>query len=150
MDDIHLVGPDKRYIETIKEELASHYRIKDLGPSSNYLGLEISQNLESGTLTISQEKYISSVLTAHGMADSSITYTSMEARIVLGKARSEYQSTQEFKMNYQSMLGSIIYIMLQTWPDIVYAILKLSQFSSNLTEQHLQALKRVLRYLKGT
>ena len=150
VDDIHLIGPDKPYIKTIKEELASHYRIKDLGPSSNYLGLEITRDLESGILTISQKKYIESVLEAHGMADCKSASTPMEAGIVLGKAGAEHQSTQEFKTNYQSMLGSIMYIMLQTRPDIAYAISKLSQFSSNPTEQHLQALKRVLRYLKGT
>ena len=150
MDDIHLIGPDKPYIETIKEELASHYRIKDLGPSSNYLGLEITRDLESGTLTISQKKYIESVLEAHGMADSKSAPTPMEAGILLEKAESEYKATQEFKTNYQSMLGSIMYIMLQTRPDIAYAISKLSQFSSNPTERHYQALKRVLRYLKGT
>ena len=74
----------------------------------------------------------------------------MKAEIVLRKTKAEHQSTQKFKMNYQSMLGSIMYIMLQTQPDIVYIILKLSQFSSNLTEQHLQTLKHVLHYLKGT
>ena len=84
------------------------------------------------------------------MADSSTAYTPMEAGAVLGKAGSEYQATQEFKTNYQSMLGSIMYIMLQTRPDIAYAISKLSQFSSNPTERHFQALKRVLQYLKGT
>ena len=149
VDDIHLIGLDKPYIETIKEELASHYRIKDLGPSSNYLGLEITQDLENRTLTISQKKYIESVFEAYGMADCSSTPTPMEAGIVLKKAGAEHQSTQKFKTNYQSMLGSNMYTMLQTRPDIAYAIAKLSQFSSNPTEQHYQALKRVLRYLKG-
>ena len=48
------------------------------------------------------------------------------------------------------MLGSIMYIMLQTRPDIAYAVSKLSQYSSKPNEKHLQALKRVLRYLSGT
>ena len=150
VDDIHLIGLDKPYIEMIKEKLTSHYRIKDLGPSSNYLGLEITQDLENRTLTISQKKYIESVFEAYGMADCSSTPTPMEAGIVLKKAGAEHQSTQKFKTNYQSMLGSNMYTMLQTRPDIAYAIAKLSQFSSDPTEQHYQALKRVLRYLKGT
>ena len=70
------------------------------------------------------------------MADCKSAPTPMEAGIVLQKAELEYQMTQEFKTNYQSMLGSIMYIMLQTQPDIAYTILKLSQFSSNPTEQH--------------
>ena len=75
------------------------------------------------------------------MADCKFTPTLMKAEIVLEKAESGYQAMQEFKMNYQLMLGSIMYIMLQTQPDIVYTILKLSQFSSNPTEQHYQVLK---------
>ena len=46
------------------------------------------------------------------MVDCKFTPTLMEAGIVLEKAESEYQATQEFKMNYQLMLGSIMYIML--------------------------------------
>lgn len=150
VNNIHLIDSDKQYIEFIKKQLASHYWIKDLRPSSNYLELEIAQNLNIRTLIISQKKYIDSVLTAHEMVNCSSASTPMKARIVLGKAGAEHQTTQKFKTNYQSMLGSIMYIMLQTWPDIAYAISKLSQFSSNPTEQHLQALKRVLQYLKGT
>ena len=75
------------------------------------------------------------------MADCKSASTPMEAGIVLGKAGAEHRSMQEFKTNYQSMLGSIMYIMLQTQPDIAYAISKLSQFSSNPTERHYQALK---------
>ena len=150
VNDIHLIEPDKQYIETIKKELASHYWIKNLRLSSNYLELKITRNRENRTLTISQKKYISSVLAAHRMTDCSSVFTFMKAEMVLGKTEAEHESMQEFKMNYQSMLGSIMYIMLQTRPDIAYAISKLSQFSSNLTKQHLQALKRVLRYLKGT
>ena len=75
------------------------------------------------------------------MADCKSAPTPMKAGILLEKAESEYQATQEFKTNYQLMLGSIMYIMLQTRPDIAYAISKLSQFSSNPTERHYQALK---------
>ena len=70
------------------------------------------------------------------MADCKSAPTPIKARIVLEKAESEYQVTQEFKINYQLMLESIMYIMLQIQPDIAYTISKLSQFSSNSTEQH--------------
>ena len=150
VDDIHLIGPDKEYIDSVKANIASHYKIKDLGPTVSYLGLEISRNRANRTLTISQKTYVESVLEAHGMADCKPALTPMETGIVLQKSDEEYTPSQDFTTRYQSMLSSIIYIMLQTRPDIAYTVSKLSQYSSKPNEKHLQALKQVLRYLSGT
>ena len=51
---------------------------------------------------------------------------------------------------YQSAVGALMYAMLGTRPDIAYAITSLSQFSNNPGYVHWIALKRVLRYLRGT
>ncbi|KAA6409398.1 MAG: hypothetical protein FRX48_06951 [Lasallia pustulata] len=150
VNDIHLIGPDKEYINLVKANMASHYKIKDLGPTVSYLGLEISRNQANRTLTISQKLYIKSVLEAHGMADCKPALTPMETGIVLQRSDEEYTLSQDFTTRYQSMLGSIIYIMLQTQPDIAYAVSKLSQYSSKPNEKHLQALKLILWYLSGT
>ena len=48
------------------------------------------------------------------------------------------------------MIGSVMYAMLCTCPDLAYAIQQLSQFNSNPTNVHLQAAKRVFRYTQGT
>ena len=112
MNNIHLIEPNKQYIETIKKKLASHYWIKDLRLSSNYLELKITQNWENRTLTISQKKYINSVLAAHRIMNCSFIFIFMKAEMVLRKAEVEHESMQKFKMNYQSMLGLIMYIML--------------------------------------
>jgi hypothetical protein len=58
-------------------------------------------------------------------------------------------STMEIKQ-YQAMVGSLVYAMLCTRPDLAYAIQQLSQFSPNPTNAHFQAAKRVFRYLQGT
>ena len=50
---------------------------------------------------------------------------------------------------YGEMVGSLIYIMSATRPDLCFVVLKLSQFMSNLTEAHLGLVKHVLRYIKG-
>jgi hypothetical protein len=54
------------------------------------------------------------------------------------------------KVPYQSAVGALMYAMLGTRPDIAFAVTKLSQFSQNPGPAHWKALKRVLRYLKGT
>ena len=51
---------------------------------------------------------------------------------------------------YQQIIGSVMYLVSGTRPDLAYTITHLSQFGSDPTKTHLSAAKRVLRYLKGT
>ena len=51
---------------------------------------------------------------------------------------------------YRSAVGSLMYVMVATRPDLAYAVGALSQFMANPSEEHVIAAKRVLRYLKGT
>ena len=58
---------------------------------------------------------------------------------------------EPFKRNeYQSAVGSLMYLTVCTRPDIAYAENYLARFNSNPQKMHWTALKRVLRYLKGT
>ena len=51
---------------------------------------------------------------------------------------------------YASVVGSLIYVMLCTRPDIHYVVRLVSRYQSNPGEAHWKAVKRILRYLKGT
>jgi hypothetical protein len=51
---------------------------------------------------------------------------------------------------YQSMIGSLIYVMTATRPDIAYAIVVLSWFNHDLSNEHMKALRRVFQYLNST
>ena len=51
---------------------------------------------------------------------------------------------------YQSAIGSLLYLSVDTRPDITYAVSNFARFSAMPTKQHLIALKRVICYLKGT
>jgi hypothetical protein len=51
---------------------------------------------------------------------------------------------------YQSAIGSLMYAMIRTRPNLAHAVGVLSQFSANPGEEHWSAIKRVLRYLVGT
>ena len=53
-------------------------------------------------------------------------------------------------MPYAKVIGSLMYAALQTQPDIAFAVQHLSQYTSNPAQEHWTAVKRVLRYLKGT
>ena len=54
------------------------------------------------------------------------------------------------QQQYQSIIGSLMYLSVSSRPDITYSVSTLARFSSQPNNQHWTALKRVLRYLKGT
>lgn len=60
------------------------------------------------------------------------------------------KASPEVIQEYQSMVRSIMYPMIQTRPDICYAVTILSRYNHNPNAKHIAAVKRVLRYLKGT
>jgi hypothetical protein len=58
------------------------------------------------------------------------------------------QSNPSMQRHYQSMVGSLMYTMLRSRPNICFSINKLSQFGSNPDEEHLTAAVHILQYLK--
>ena len=60
------------------------------------------------------------------------------------------QSTLDLRSQYQQVIGSLLYIMLGTRPDIAYAVTKLSQNAANPSEEHLSRAYYICRYLAGT
>jgi hypothetical protein len=60
------------------------------------------------------------------------------------------KSTPDLHSKYQQVIGSLLYIMLGTRPDIAYAVTKLSQYATNPSEEHLSRAYYICRYLAGT
>ena len=54
------------------------------------------------------------------------------------------------KIPYASTIGSLMYVMLYTRPDIVLAVSITSRYQSNPNEEHWIAVKNILKYLRRT
>jgi len=61
----------------------------------------------------------------------------------------EREVNPQMRTLIQQIIGSLLYIMLRTHPDIAFAVTKLAQFAATYKE-HLDKAKYVLRYLAGT
>lgn len=85
-----------------------------------------------------------------GMEDCNPTTTPAEPQIRLEKSSSTFEATAVDRLRYQSAVGSLIYAMLGSSPDISYPVAKVRQFSVNPNSTHLTAVKRMFRYLAGT
>lgn len=153
VDDILLASNDVSYLMDIKSWLSSNFEMKDMGEAAYILGIKISRNREKRLLSLSQETYIENVLKRFHMH----TAKPMDTPICKGEALSKNmcpKSQEDIEdmrtIPYASAIGSLMYAMLCTRPDICYAVGLVSRFQSNPGKAHWKAVKRILRYLRGT
>jgi hypothetical protein len=151
VDDMNLLGNNLPHIQQVKSHLNDHFSITDLGDTSYFLGLHITRDRSKRQLHLDQHKYIGDVLTRFQMEECNPAFTPFPTGCVLQKNNSPVDDNDpDFIRQYQSIVGSLMYAMLGTRPDIAFAVNKLSQFGSNPDQSHLKAARHVLRYMKGT
>ena len=127
--------------------------MKDLGEASCILGIQIYKDRSKRLIGLSQSVYIDKVLKRFSMSNSKKGMVSM----VLGKSLSKAGCplTREarnymHRIPYASTIGSIMYVMFCTCPDVAYALSMTSRFQSDPGESHWTAVKNILKYLRRT
>jgi hypothetical protein len=151
VDDLLIVGPHIGQINQLKQALNKRFHMEDLGPCNYYLGMKITRDRPNRTIKLSQKGYIEKVIKDAGLWECNTKYsTPMESSQVHMVRETEQQATDEEKKVYQGRVGSLMYAMLGTRPDIAFAVSVISRFSSNPNRHHLKAVNRILKYLRGT
>ena len=148
VDDLILITKSEDEMHDVKSKLATEFKMKDLGKLHYCLGITIEQDEDHKWLMIHQRHYIRSILEKYGMTDAKTVSTPADLSVKLEKIDSNSKAVDQTM--YQSMVGSLLYAAIATRPDIAQAVGVVSKYNSNPTEAHLTAVKRVLRYLKGT
>jgi transposase InsO family protein len=147
VDDIVFFAKSKEAITKAKSWLRDEFKMVDLGDLKLFLGMQITRDRTRRTLFLGQERYTQKILERCKMESCHGCKTPMDTKLVLTKPNDEeIVGTVE----YQSLVGSIMYAMLGTRPDIAYAVSTLSKFNSCPAPEHHAAAKRVLRYLQET
>ena len=144
VDDLLIAGNQLSEVEELKKDLGKRFEMSDCGQLKSFLGMKIENSIKG--LKLSQEASIERVLQKFGMTDCNSVKTPMEKGIQLNPKT----DTEFFEEPYRELLGSLMYIMLCVRPDICFAVGYMGRFQQNPSDQHWQALKRILRYLQGT
>jgi hypothetical protein len=150
VDDLLIAGASKSDITALKDKLKERFKMSDLGACHFYLGMEVIRDRPRRTLRLSQEAYLRKALEDHNMGNCNKTQTPMETSSRLIPAEPGYNADPLLRRAYQSAVGSLMYAMLGTRPDLAYAVSVISRFSSNPTTAHMSAVKRVFRYIQQT
>jgi hypothetical protein len=144
VDDIILTGDDQVGRIHIKSKLAKEFEIKELGSLKYFLGMEFARSNKG--LVVSQRKYVLDLLEETGMSECKPAATPMESDL---KSWEKIEGVPVDKGRYQRLVGKLIYLA-HTRPDISFAVGVVSQFMHDPCVYHLEAVMRILRYLKGT
>ena len=147
VDDILLASKSDKRLAEVKATLADEFHMKDMGELHHFLGVKIIQRHETGEIWMGQSVYTRNVLEKLGMTNSKPMPTPVDVSTKLVKGD---DSKKVDKAEYQSMVGSLLYLSTRTRPDIAYAVSNVSRFNAEPTTKHMTAVKRILRYLNGT
>ncbi|KAJ9556102.1 hypothetical protein OSB04_010716 [Centaurea solstitialis] len=126
VDDILLIGNDVPTLQSVKSWLSKCFQMKDLGEAAYILGIKIYRNRSKRLIGLSQ---------------------------MLSKTQCPVSSQDQDKMKsvpYASAIGSIMYAMLCTRPDVAYSVSVTSRYQQNPGEPHWVAVKNILKYLRRT
>ncbi|XP_019099645.1 PREDICTED: uncharacterized protein LOC109132477 [Camelina sativa] len=144
VDDLFVTGTSLRIIKQFKEDMSRRFEMSDLGKLTYYLGIEVIQGMDG--IRIKQERYAQGILTDAGMGSCNSTYEPMEPGLSLSKAEKEKEIDAT---RYRRTIGCLRYL-LHTRPDLSFSVGVLSRYMQSPRVSHRQAIKHVLRYLKGT
>ncbi|KAK8586408.1 hypothetical protein V6N13_010001 [Hibiscus sabdariffa] len=153
VDDILIIGNDIPTLQSIKTWLSSCFSMKDLGEAAYILGVKIYRDRSRRLLGLSQSTYIDKVLKRFSMEESKRGFLPMRHGISLSKEMCPSTPQERERMSqipYASAIGSIMYAMICTRPDLSYALSMTSRYQANPGEGHWTAVKNILKYLRRT
>uniref|UniRef100_A0A5B6Z677 Putative polyprotein n=1 Tax=Davidia involucrata TaxID=16924 RepID=A0A5B6Z677_DAVIN len=142
VDDIVVTGNDSDEVSKLKVHLAREFEIKDLGSLRYFLGIEVARS-DKG-IFISQRKYVLDLLKETGMLGCKPVDSPIEVNHRLMSGDGDLVDKERF----QRLVGRLIYLA-HTRPDIAYAVGVVSQFMHDPCTTHLDAVYRILKYLKS-
>ena len=144
VDDIIFGVTNVSFCEEFVKSMHSEFEISKMGEVNIVLGLQIKQ-LKEGT-SINQAKYIRDILKKFNLEEVKAKNTPMSLSI---KHNMDEKGKPINQTKYRGMIDSLLYLTVSR-PDIIYSICLCARFQACPKESHLNAVKRIFRYLKGT
>ncbi|UYV77880.1 hypothetical protein LAZ67_15002657 [Cordylochernes scorpioides] len=145
VDDFITVSDSEDTSNRFINKLRHHLEIKDVTCKGMFLGIKIIQDKEG--ISLQQSHYVQQILQKYGMENCKEVPTPGSKEINLDNHIEDDNCEQH---TYQEALGMLMFLAVNTRPDIAYITSKLSQYSKQPKQMHWTAIKRVMRYLRGT
>lgn len=153
VDDLAIASDSVEEIAIIKEKLMKKFKMTDDGDIDYILGMEIRRNREKKEIYVSSKNKIDELLKEFNMATCIPASTPMDCMTISAadcpKANSEEWNHMQ-SVPYRSCVGKLTHLMRTTRPDLAFSVSVVNRYLHNPGSKHWNAVKRILRYLKGT
>ncbi|GJR99040.1 putative ribonuclease H-like domain-containing protein [Tanacetum coccineum] len=143
VDDIIFGSTRKSWCDEFEALMKGRFQMSSMGELIFFLGLQVKQKTDG--IFISQDKYVADMLKTFDLASVKTAITLMETKMALTK---DEEADDVDVHLYRSMIGSLMYLTASR-PDIMFAVCACSRFQVTPKTSHLNAVKRIFKYLKG-
>ncbi|XP_039690650.1 uncharacterized mitochondrial protein AtMg00810-like [Medicago truncatula] len=144
VDDIILTASSDTLLKFIISLLSSEFAMKDLGSLNYFFRIAVTRYTDG--LFLSHKKYAEEIIECAGMSSCKLCPTLVDTKPKLsGKSTTPYKD----QSLYRNLAGALQYLTF-TRPTISYAVQQICLFMRNSMDDHMQALRRILRYVQGT
>jgi hypothetical protein len=140
-------------IKEVKSQLSSKFDMKDLSVANLILGMEIKRDHANNKLYLNRRKYVETILQRFNMHGSKLVKVHITIGVKLCADQCPKTQEEEEDMShvqYASIVGSFMYAMVCTFPDIAHSVGFFSRYMSKPGKEHWTTVKRIFRYLCGT
>ena len=148
VDDLIVITDKLDTAKRLYRNLETAITISNLGPVNEFLGIEITRDRSKRSLSLSQTKYTKKLLQRFGYSPNDIVKPLIP---ITNKIAPNTEETKpETIRDYQQQIGSIMYLMTKTRPDLAYSIGLCARFMANPSPEHFKALEKIWKYLTHT
>jgi len=145
IDDALFCGPNKAVVDAIKVWFMCKLECRDLGEPNEFLQMRITR--KGHAIHLDQCVYLQKVIEHCGMLNAKSTSTPLLAGYYAAKNTAPVDA--ELHSCFQMVIGSLLYLMLGTRPNIAFAVMHLLCHATNPSQHHLNKVLYICRYLIG-
>ena len=124
------------------------WECRDLGDVTEFLHMKVHR--DGSKINLDQCAYLETVLEPCRMQNCKSAATPLLAGYMSESVSPDTAINPELQRHYQMVIGSLLYLMIGTRPDIAFAVTKLAQFAARPSEEHFNKALYICRYLRGT
>ena len=150
VDDLAETSPSEQALIRFETELQTKLTLSSVGNITQWNGCKVEYNQQERTISFNYSPHITALLKKTGMDKCIPVDTPAEPNSTLVPPTDMEILNTEDKATYMSIVGAIMYLACQAYPEIQHAVNRCASYMHTPGTQHMTAAKRILRYLAGT